>query len=309
MKLDVVEVAREGDDVVVVGFRHPRRPRLPLATPGAHVDLHLPDGRVRQYSLCGDPDDESVYRVAVKREEEGRGASRWLHDHLRVGETLNVSAPRSHFEIADEATRHVMIAGGIGITPFVPMVQRLARRGADFVLHYLSRRADPPFLGTLREACGPLRLALHLHGGSRFDPASAFPGHDPGTHVYCCGPLRLTTAMRAASEAAGWPDERLHVEAFKALFDEGFAPEPFEVEVASTGAVIAVAAERSLLDALKENGIDLPSSCLIGVCGSCECGHSGGDVIHRDVVLGPARRRARMIPCVSRARGRLRLHL
>ena len=307
MKLDVVEAARS-DDVLFLTLRHPRRPRLPEPEPGAHVDVHLPDGRVRQYSLCGDPDDPSAYRIAVKREAEGRGGSTWLHDNVKPGDTLMTSAPRNHFELAD-ADRFLLIAGGIGVTPFVPMAQRLSRQRRDFTLHYCARAANPPFAPILREACGAGRLTEHFTeaGGPRLDLPSVLAEPSATTHVYCCGPRRLMDAVRDA--ALHWPQDNIHFEAFEALDDAGFAPEPFEVEIASSGAVLLVPADKSALDIVRAHGVDLPSSCEIGVCGSCECGYRDGEVIHRDVVLSPRKRKERMMLCVSRARGRVVLDL
>jgi len=135
MKMDVCDVRPVTDSVHLYTLRHPRRSHLPAPIPGAHVDLHLPDGRIRQYSLCGDPDDDTVYQIAVKREDDGRGASRWIHENLRVGCMIPTSAPRNNFPLAG-AARHVFIAGGIGITPILPMIRHLSRRNVPFELHY-----------------------------------------------------------------------------------------------------------------------------------------------------------------------------
>jgi vanillate O-demethylase ferredoxin subunit len=303
MKMTVADVSVDTETVSVFSFRHPRRAHLPPPLPGAHVDLRLPDGRIRQYSLCGDPADDTVYRVAVKREDNGRGASRWFHQHLVVGTILPVSTPRNNFALATGAARHVLIAGGIGVTPFLPMTLALARRGAPFVLHYCARSARAPLIAALRTSCGRGELRTYFGDdprSARLDAEMIAAQLQPGTHVYCCGPQRLTEAVRAAT--AHWPDDQVHFEVFKPTLDENFNPEPFDVKIASTGEVIRVPADRSALEVLREHGVPLPSSCELGVCGSCECGYREGAIIHRDSVLKTAARQDRMMLCVSRAR-------
>lgn len=310
MKLDVADLRAESGDVLLATLRHPRRPALPPATAGAHVDIHLPEGRVRQYSLCGDPGDRSVYRVAIKREAAGRGGSRWLHDTLKSGDTLMVSAPRNHFELAEGVERTLLLAGGIGITPLLAMAHALRRGGTPFALHGFARsRATAPLLAEAESAAGPGRVHLHFDDEpeTRIDIAAWLSAPEPGTRIYCCGPAGFMDAVRSAT--AAWPDEAVRFEAFQPLFDEGFVPEPFAIVLGSTGTILQVPAGRSALDVLRESGIELPSSCEIGVCGSCECGFVEGAPLHRDVVLSPRARRDRFIPCVSRAAGTIRLDL
>lgn len=310
MKLDIAGVRPSGGDILLVTLRHPRRPELPAASAGAHVDVHLPEGRVRHYSLFGDPADRSAYRLAIKRESGGRGGSLWLHDNLVAGGTLMVSAPRNHFELSDEAESCLLLAGGIGITPILAMAQTLSRAGRPFRLHVFARsRAVAPLQDEVAAALDPASVSCHFDDepASRIDLSRLLATPRSGTNIYCCGPAGFMDAVRSA--AASWPDDTVHFEAFQPLVDEGFAPEPFDLVLRSTGATIPVPAERSALDMLREIGIDLPSSCLMGVCGSCECGYLDGDPIHRDVVLSPRARRNRFIPCVSRAVGSLRLDL
>ncbi|MGQ4274571.1 PDR/VanB family oxidoreductase [Terrihabitans sp. B22-R8] len=311
MKLVVTERIAEAEDVMVLVLRHASRPALPAWRAGAHIDVHLPDGKVRQYSLCGDPADLSTWRIAVKREAGGRGGSGWLYDNLAAGDAIKASAPRSHFALDEGASRHIFIAGGIGVTPLVPMAREAAAKGGEFHVHYCARGADKAaLLGDLRAICGD-RLTTYFSGDRRFDADAvlAAEGNAPGTHVYACGPARLTDAVRAAGTALGWPEERLHFEVFKPVLDENFKPEPFDILIRSTGEVLRVPAERSALDVLKERGFSLLSSCELGVCGSCICGYSEGNVIHRDSVLGLHDRQSRMAPCVSRARGSVTLDL
>jgi vanillate O-demethylase ferredoxin subunit len=310
MKMAVCELGDETEAVRVFKFRHPRRPRLPRPAPGAHVDLHLPGGRIRQYSLCGDPDDDTTYQIAVKREDDGRGASRWIHDNLRLGSIVPVSAPRNNFPLA-HASRYLFIAGGIGITPILPMVRSLAARGADFELHYCARHeGNAPFLPLLRDVCGPQRLVTYFSGAKasvRLDVERLLKTVTPGAHAYCCGPQRLTLAFRAA--AVNWPESCVHSEVFKPTLDENFVPEPFDLRLASTGETLRVPADRSALDVLRAHGAGLPSSCEFGICGSCACRYVEGTVIHRDSVLDVTARQDQMILCVSRARVSVTLDL
>ena len=302
MRLAVAAARPVTDEVLAVDFRHPRRPTLPPWTPGAHVDLRLPDGRVRQYSLCGDPDDLSFYRVAIKREEEGRGGSRWAHDNLVAGAAALVSAPRNNFPLAATATRHILVAGGIGVTPMLPMARALAAGGADFTLHHCARaRRLAPLIDELEQICGARLRRWFAADGARFHPAM-IGAPDANTHVYACGPRRLLDAVQEYALATGWAEGRLHVERFEATSDENFKPEPFDARLASTGQVLHVPADQSLLAVLRAQGIAMASSCELGVCGACVCGYRDGVVIHRDQVLAVEARQDRMTPCVSRAR-------
>lgn len=309
MKLHVIDVYQEAGDVRVLTLRHPIRNELPAGAPGAHVDLRMPDGKIRQYSLIGDPEDRTQYKIAVKREDDGRGGSRWVHEKLKVGSEAHVSAPRNNFGLSPEAQRHVLVAGGIGVTPFLAMVQELRASSQDFTLHYSSRQPVPPFSDFLKDLCGD---SVSIYATSdpqapRFDAKTAFETVEEGTHIYCCGPASLIDAVKLASKH--WPAEQVHFEVFQPAIDENFKPEPFDIRIASTDAVLHVPADRSALDVLREEGFVLPSSCELGVCGTCKCTYRDGIVIHRDQVLSTAERQDQMMLCVSRARVRVTLDL
>ena len=309
MKLDVVEAQDLGAQVRRLVLRHPRRPELPPAEPGSHVDVHLGDGRVRQYSLCGDPADATCYVIAVKRESDGRGGSRWIHQHLVPGAVAHVSAPRNHFRVSPQATHHVLVGGGIGITPLVAMARHLVRAGARVEMHYAAPdRASAPFLTELTTILGD-RIHAWLSrasGGVRLDAKALLSGRDSGTHVYVCGPPRLVAAVREAT--ASWAPARVHSESFVPQPPSG-PEEPFELQLRSTGQVLAVPAGRSALSVLREAGFIVASACEIGVCGACERPVVSGEVLHRDVVLDEAGRARAMMTCVSRGRGRVVLDL
>jgi len=307
MKLHVESARMTTHDVVHLRLVHPLRPELPEWTAGAHVDLRMPDGKIRQYSLCGDPNDRSGYEIAVKREPAGRGGSRWVHDNLSVGAVAHVSAPRNNFSLVSGSKHTVLVAGGIGITPFISMARVLAMQGTEFILHYCAKTpTDAPLLHEVRKICESRLRCWFSKRGSRFDPA-VISIDRPDTHVYVCGPERLVEAVRHGLPKL--PDARFHGEMFTATLDENFNAEPFEVTIASTGQQLLVPADRSLLEVLRESGFSISSSCELGVCGSCECGYRDGIVIHRDKLLPVSKRQDRLLPCVSRARVSVTLNL
>jgi ferredoxin-NADP reductase len=299
MKLRVEQARLTSPDVLHLDLVHPLRPELPEWTAGAHVDVRMSDGKVRQYSLCGDPEDRSRYQIAVKREVAGRGGSAWVHENLEEGAIAHVSAPRNNLPLGG-AKRTIMIAGGIGITPFASMAYALSRADRDFVIHYCARSAvEAPLLSQLKEVCGDRLQCWFSRDGNRFDPAR-LGSYDPDADVYICGPEKLLDAVRA--QLSDWPEDRIHGEVFQATLDENFKAEPFEALIASTGQRLLVPADRSLLEVLHESGFEISSSCGLGVCGSCECGYHDGVVIHRDKSLPMSKRQDRLLPCVSRAR-------
>lgn len=309
MKLRVAEARFITDDTLLLRLVHPSRPQLPAWTAGAHVDLVLPDGKVRQYSLCGDPAERGSYTIAVKREEAGRGGSAWIQESLVEGALAHVSAPRNNFALAETASHHLLVAGGIGVTPILAMARSLAAAGASFRVHYCARSAPTaPLLEELRDICGERLSCWFSEDGRRFTPAAIEAPRDE-EHLYACGPLGLIDDLTAHALSLGWSPEQIHAEKFQALRDEDFVPEDFEVELSSTGQRLHVPASSTLLAVLQAHGVPMRTSCETGICGSCICDYSAGDVIHRDAVLQIAERSHRVVPCVSRARGTLTLAL
>jgi len=200
-----------------------------------------------------------------------------------------------------------MIAGGIGITPILAMARTLKSQAKDFQVHFCAPSPEEaPLLSELNEVCGPRLQRWFSKTGRRFDP-DVIGDYSPSMHVYICGPQRLLDSVQARLSA--WPVEQLHGEVFQATLDENFKAEPFEATIASNGQRLLVPADKSLLEVLRDSGFLLPSSCELGICGSCECGYSDGVVIHRDKVLPLSRRQDRMMPCVSRARVAVTLDL
>jgi len=274
----------------------------PSWDPGAHVDLHLPDGMLRQYSLCGRPDEVDGLRVAVLREADGRGGSIYLHDEAAEGDLIEVSVPRNHFAL-EPAARYLFIAGGIGITPLIPMMERAEADGADWTLLYGGRsRASMAFLGEL-EADPRVTIVPEDELGL-LDLAAALADPESGTLIYTCGPEPLLKAIEGASDA--WPEGALHLERFKPRDDVPDGPgTAFEVVLQRSGVTVTVEPGRSILATVAEAGIAVPSSCEEGTCGTCETIVLEGEPEHRDSVLTPAEQAANdcMMICCSRARG------
>lgn len=301
----------EGDEVLAVELEPADGGAVPAWEPGAHLVLTVGDGTRRQYSLCGSP-GAAVLRVAVRREDPGRGGSRWVHDQLRPGDRVDVAGIRNHFEL-ESAPEYVFVAGGIGITPFLPMLAAADAAGADWVLHYFGRSAGAM---AFREELGTYGDRVRLHPAAepgRPDAAEVVADPPVDALVYACGPERLLDAVGKAAADLGW-EQRLRVEHFVAPADDSDQAEPgsFDVVLAETGTELHVPAGRSLLAVLADAGVDVVSDCEEGICGTCETRVLDGEVDHRDYVLTPQERAAGdcLMPCVSRAAGaRLTLQL
>ncbi len=304
-------VAREAvaDDVVALTFAGAGGEQLPSWHPGAHLDVFLPSGRLRQYSLCGDPADRTTYRVAVRRIADGSG-SREIHDELAVGTSLRVRGPRNAFRLVD-APSYLFVAGGIGITPILPMVRTAAARGVPWRVVYLGRStATMPFLDELA-ACPGGDVLVHADDGDGFADVAAILGElhalPPVPDLYVCGPPALMDTARQLMRAVD-PHAPVFSERFSALPVVG--GEPFTVELARTGTIVEVAADESALVAIRRVLPDVRYSCQQGFCRTCTCRVLDGDVEHRDRhALPDAERADSMLICVSRAAAGERLVL
>lgn len=287
-------------DVAEFELHLPDGGELPPWRPGAHIDVVTGAGSIRQYSLCGDPGDRVGYRIAVLRQAEGRGGSAWLHDRLRQGDRIAVSGPRNHFPL-EPSSRLLFLAGGIGITPLVPMIRAAAAAGTEWTLHYGGRtRASMAYVDELRAVdADRVRLAPFDESGL-IDLESALDAAGRQACVYCCGPEPLIRAAEAACARRGL---RLRTERFSPKEIDAPADSPFTVRIASTGAELVVPAGRSIVDVLTEAGVDVLTSCEEGTCGTCETAVLGGRPDHRDSVLTEEEQEAgdRILPCVSRS--------
>lgn len=277
---------------------------LPTWDPGAHLEIHLPSGLTRHYSLCGDPSCQNTYSVAVRREESGRGGSTEIHDVLPVGEEVRSSSPRNHFSLAD-GSDHVLIAGGIGITPIKTMVEELERRGVSWSLVYVGRSRKTMAFAEFLVTRYPGRVTIMAADEGRVpDLDELVRSLAPRTHVYCCGPARMLNAVTAVCEETG-TTHRLHVERFNA----GEASPPsltggsFEVELRETGKTVTVAENQSILDAIRPVLPNVPSSCQEGYCGTCETRVLEGRPEHRGTLLTPEEHdeEGTMLICVGRS--------
>jgi ferredoxin-NADP reductase len=288
----------ESRDVLSIELRHIEGLRLPPASPGSHVDVRLADGVTRPYSVVSG--DEGIYVLAVKRETGSRGGSAYVHGRLRVGDVIQISTPRNQFPLADHDGPSLLVAGGIGITPLLPMARTLEREGRPWRLHYTaSNAAVAPFARELQQ----LGEKVHLHSSAsagRIDLRALVADAPPGTHFYCCGPEGMLDAFAEATRDID--PARVHVERF------GVATPPpdagsFEVRLAKSGRSVMVGPEVSTLDALLQAGVNVDYSCRQGICGSCEVRVLEGIPEHHDEILTAAERASNktMMVCCSRA--------
>lgn len=292
-------------DVLEIELRLPDGGDVPVYEPGAHVDLTLPNGITRSYSIKGDPGLRDRITVGVGLDAASRGGSSFIHRTLRVGDVIAVAGPRNHFPLVEDAPKVVLIAGGIGVTPMVCMARRLAALGRDFDFHYAVRSADrAAFLGELQA----LDIAPVLHvdetSGGPMDVGAAIAGQPEGTHFYCCGPAGMLAAFEAAT--AHLPETRVHVEYFspKVIAVEG-EDRPITVVLNRAGKTIEVAADESIAAAIQRAGVSVDTSCEDGICGTCETRVLDGVPDHRDSVLTKSEQEAgrTMMICVSRCKG------
>jgi ferredoxin-NADP reductase len=294
------------DGVATLDLVHPDGDDLPAWEPGAHIDLLLDEGLIRQYSLCGDPRDAKTWRVGVLLDPNSGGGSRHVHDNLVEGNTVRVRGPRNHFALVDSA-RYLFIAGGIGITPIIAMINSAQQAGSDWTLIYLGRqRTTMAFAQTLSDSYSD-RVTLWPHDEKgQFNLEDALSEPADQTLVYCCGPEQLLSA--AEQHCAHWPGGSLHIERFAA---KAPAAEPaedvvesFQVVCQRSGVTVEVSEDVSILDALEDADIPIMSSCLEGICGTCEATVLEGTPDHRDSMLTEAERTSgnKILTCVSRSR-------
>jgi ferredoxin-NADP reductase/nitrite reductase/ring-hydroxylating ferredoxin subunit len=287
----------------------PLRGDLPSFQPGAHIDLHLGNGLVRQYSLINGPGESAHYQIGVKLEAASAGGSDFIHNHLREGDLLAVSPPRNNFPLRRDATQTLLIAGGIGITPLLAMAQALRHMRLAFTLHYFAQgQTHLAFPERLRPLGDHLVSHLGLDApGTAAALEAILAGPAGKRHAYLCGPGPMLSAARAIAAAAGWPDDAVHFEYFKNT-NEIDSSGVFTIELARSGLTLPVPAGKTILNILRENGIGIASSCEQGACGTCAVTVLEGEPLHQDVYLQPGERAANrtIMTCVSRAKsGRL----
>lgn len=281
---------------------------LPRFTPGSHIDVRIRPGLVRQYSLCNGPEENGRYLIAVKREPNSRGGSRAMHDQMKVGDHLTISAPRNRFSLNVTASHHLLLAAGIGVTPILSMVRHLAARGASFQLQYFTRSVDHTAFRAL--LAGPqFKSKVSLNYGMGPDDLKAFLQEllqvvPRGAHLYMCGPRPFMDLVGTIA-AQAWPSEALHSEYFSTGPASHGEPETaFRVRLARSGVTLTVPEGRSIVEVLAEHDVGIETSCSQGICGTCPTGVLEGVPDHRDAFLTPHQklRCDRILPCVSRSK-------
>ena len=276
---------------------------LPEWSAGAHIDVLVAPGMLRQYSMSGDPDNRSVYQVAVLREDEGRGGSLLMHRIFTEGRRIFISRPINHFGLQPTAGKTFLMGGGIGITPMIAFAHSLWQRQSDFVMHYsVSQRNDLAFLNDINAFPWKDNVIFHVSAeGTRADPAAIFMHAGPDDQVYTCGPDAYMDAILGAADAAGISDGHLHREYFSVPDAPEYENHAFALILAKSGQRIDVSAEETAADALVAAGYTVDVKCSDGLCGVCQCGVASGEIEHRDFVLSQAQRESTIILCQSRA--------
>ncbi|HCN63238.1 MAG TPA: oxidoreductase [Pseudomonas sp.] len=283
---------------------------LPAFSAGSHIDVHLPDGLIRQYSLCNHPDERHRYLIGVLRDPASRGGSQHLHEQINTGDRLHISEPRNLFPLIHEARRSLLFAGGIGITPILCMAERLAHSNADFELHYCARSSDrAAFVERIRHSAFADRVFVHFdeQPETLMNAAQVLANPQPDLHLYVCGPAGFMKHVLDSARVQGWAEDRLHREYFAAAAIDSSHDGSFSVKVASSGQIIEIPADKTVVAVLESHGIDIPMSCEQGVCGTCLTNVLEGIPDHRDMFLTEEEQACnnQFTPCCSRSKSPL----
>lgn len=308
LQVRVTRKAIEAQDICIFELVALDGGRLPAFSAGSHIDVQLPGGTTRQYSLCNDAAESHRYMIAVLKDPSTRGGSRAMHELVHEGNVLTISRPRNHFPLAHAARHSILFAGGIGITPILCMVERMARVGESFELHYCTRSRDrTAFLERIRSSSFADRTQFHFDDGppeQKLDIAGCLATPQPGLHLYVCGPKGFMDAVLGSARGNGWPEDQLHYEFFSAEPVKSDTDGAFEVQLASSGRVVIVAKDQSVVQALAQAGVEVATSCEQGVCGTCLTRVLEGEPDHRDMYLSPDEQAAndQFLPCCSRSK-------
>jgi ferredoxin-NADP reductase/phenylpropionate dioxygenase-like ring-hydroxylating dioxygenase large terminal subunit len=279
--------------------------QLPTFQPGAHIDLHMPNGIIRQYSITNGPGETDHYTIGVKLEPDSKGGSKCMHEEVREGDVLAISEPRNNFPLRRDAVKTLFVAGGIGITPLLSMARALSHSDLPHELHYFSQTekhmAFPEVLDSLRKSITPHLGLDPAETGKQLE--SLLKGYQPSMHLYVCGPGPMLEATRKIAQDLGWPDDAVHFEYFKNT-NEIDDSSSFEIDLARSVLTLKVPAGKSILEVLRENGVDVPSSCEQGACGTCLTTVIEGEPDHQDVYLSDSEKGSGncIMTCVSRAK-------
>ncbi|MBX2884567.1 MAG: 2Fe-2S iron-sulfur cluster binding domain-containing protein, partial [Granulosicoccus sp.] len=303
IRVCISRVEKMSDSVTLYEFTSLDESLLPVWEAGAHLDIVIAPGFLRQYSLSGDPADRTRYQIGVLREDEGRGGSTLMHRIFSEGRKIFISKPINHFPLAQEATRHLLMGGGIGVTPMIAFCHELYARQSDFELHYsISTRESAGYLSLLKKVPWAERVTLHVsdeHGRADFE--KILQGYQNGHHVYICGPERYMEAVVSAAAAQDYPESARHLEYFSVPELPDYVNHDFTLKLKKTGTSYVIPADKTATDVLTEHGIGIDIKCSDGICGVCKAKLIAGDVEHRDFVLSNAQRKSSIILCQSRA--------
>ena len=292
------------DGIHLLEFRNAKGGTLPQFSAGAHITIRVPNGQLRKYSLCNDPAERDRYLVAVKREVHGRGGSTNLVDQVKAGDELMVAAPVNDFGLPQRAQHFLFIAGGIGITPIMAMIRQVRAEGKHFRLYYCSRSPESTAFRDELSAPG-IRDSVTIHydqgdPSRSLDLQSILVERKNREHLYCCGPRPLMESVRAMTDH--WSSTAVHFEAFSEAETHKSGDKPFKVRLARSGKVLDVPVTKTILEVLRENDLEVPSSCETGTCGTCRTKMLAGEADHRDLVLAEHEKPDTIMICVSRAR-------
>lgn len=307
LTVKVLRKTQEAQDIASFELARVDGGPLPAFSAGSHIDVQIPGGLTRQYSLCNDDQESHRYRIAVLRDAASRGGSQGMHEQVKEGDLLTISTPRNHFPLV-RAERTLLLAGGIGVTPLLCMAQRLATLGADFELHYCARSAERmAFRAEIAAAPWAQRVHLHFDDGEaaqKLDAASLLAAPAASTHVYVCGPTGFIDHVVGTAKAQGWDKANVHLEYFGAAPQDTANDGSFDVRIASSGQTLRVAKDQSVVQALLAHGIEILTSCEQGVCGTCVTRVLEGECEHRDLYFTDEEKAAndQFTPCCSRAK-------
>ena len=311
LAVHVARKAQEATDICSLELVATDGGQLPAFTAGSHVDVHLPGGLTRPYSLCNNPAETNRYVLGVLREPTSRGGSLAVHNTVREGELLHISAPKNHFAMVPDAKRSLLLAGGIGITPILSMAEHLSASAADFRMHYSTRSAErTAFRARIAASNFADQVQHHFDDGDaaqKLDLAAVLAAPQDGTHLYVCGPKGFMDAVLGTARAQGWPEAQLHSEFFSAEVVHLETDAAFEVKIASTGKVVVVPKDQTVVQALAAAGVEILTSCEQGVCGTCLTRVLEGTPDHKDSYLLPEEQAAndQFMPCCSRSKSPL----
>ena len=303
----VLKKTREAEGIAGFEMARTDGALLPPFSAGSHIDVHVPGGLTRQYSLCNDQAEQHRYRIAVLRDPTSRGGSVGMHDAVKEGDEITISEPRNHFPL-QQAAHSLLFAGGIGVTPLLCMAQRLNSVGSDFKMHYCTRSADrTAFREEIATSGFADKVDFHFDAGEsgqklNLDVVLAKP--EIGTHIYICGPGGFIDHVVTTAQAKGWSKDQIHLEYFGAASQDTSADGSFEVKIASTGKCYAVSKDQSIVEALKGHGIEILTSCEQGVCGTCITRVLHGEPEHRDMYFtdDEKTKNDQFTPCCSRSK-------